>query len=131
MVLTRGPVDLLIGSPTSTITAIQRQFDWEDFENLALSMLMEKGLITFVVFMIMVIVIWRATKVLDPLSRTTLRMMVLCMVLVSLWSNVLLRATSFGVVALLLCGLILPEVPFVPPVLDSQRDEGGGMHDGP
>lgn len=131
MVLTRGPVDLLIGSPASTITAIQRQFDWEDFENLALSMLMEKGIISFMIFLIMLVKIWRATGDTDPLSRTTLRMMVVCMILVSLWSNVLLRATSFGVVALLLCGTVLPKTQSGTSDPDPPVDEESGARNGP
>jgi hypothetical protein len=108
-VLTRGVFDFVMGSTASTIAGIQRQFEWADFENLALSMLMEKGAVTFVVFLVMTAMTWMAGAGNDPVSRTTFRLLVVCMVLVSIWSNVLLRSTSFGVVAVLMCCLARPE----------------------
>jgi hypothetical protein len=104
-VITRGVFDFVFGSTNSIIADIQRQLDWADFENLALSLMMEKGVLVMGAFLAMLVVLWNSAHASTAAERVALRLLVVCMIVVSLWSNVLFRATSFGIVAVLMCGL--------------------------
>jgi hypothetical protein len=105
---TRGTFSTLFGSTYAQIAVISQKLDWKDYENLGFTFSFERGMPFFFLFLVFLgFIIYRA-QLLAPLQKTFARLLVINIILVSLWCNVLMRYSSFGLVAILLCLIFLP-----------------------
>lgn len=115
----RSFISSLFGSPFSELQYISQKLEWEDYENLGFTLIFERGVpyaMLFVAFVSTIVV--KARSLRQP-ERMMIWLLVVNMILVSLWSNVLFRFTSFGFVALMLCLAFLPGRNDMVPVADA------------
>ncbi len=103
IVFDRNVFSTLFGSPFKELQAISQMLDWEDYENLGFTLMFERGIPYAILFFIFLGMILKKSGGLSQPEKLLAWLLVTNMILVSLWSNVLFRFTSFGLVAVMLC----------------------------
>lgn len=104
----RTLLSTLIGSPFKELQLISQKLDWVDYENLGFTLIFERGLPYAILFVGFLGLILKKAGNLNQPEKLMAWLLVTNIVIVSLWSNVLFRFTSFGLVAVLLCIAFLP-----------------------
>ncbi|MDP1678354.1 MAG: hypothetical protein Q8L88_15965 [Bacteroidota bacterium] len=104
----RTILSTLFGSPFKELRLISQKLDWVDYENLGFTLIFERGLPYALLFVSFLGVILKNAGKLKQPEKLMVWLLVTNMILVSLWSNVLFRFTSFGLVAVMLCIAFLP-----------------------
>lgn len=91
----RGILAILIGSTQKEIFEITKLLMLPDFENLAYEIVFKNGLIGFFFFLFVLSKIWAVANNYSSVTKHFFRFLVINVILVSLWSNVFFRYSSY------------------------------------
>jgi len=107
-IFVRGIISLLLGSTFYSIHLMRQYLIWADFENLGFTLIFYSGIPFTILFISFLGNILHNVKLLEKKEKVLGWLLVFNIIMVSIWSDVIFRYSSFGLVAVILCGVFLP-----------------------